>query len=397
MQSWYFSEQSYYPAWAATKGAPRVTVPSEVIDPAVAKKIIEDCIEEWKVADQVGLNIMVNEHHAGYLCMSVSCLLTLGILATHTKKARLLALGIPVLNRMDPVRIAEEIGYVDTLSGGRLEIGLVKGSPFEVHLSNANAGHGMKRFYESHDLILKALSSRQGSFSYEGPNFDYRHVNVLPPSFQRPHPPVWLTTLSTKTAIEAGRRGHVLAITASAPAARKAYPVYRDVYRETFGREPSLDRFAFLGYVGIGRTEQEGMERAHKIMEFVRTSERTPANYLNPPGFHSVEDNARILKAGSTRTHRAQFLPDGTPMSPVPIAEDYIKSNVMFAGNPDQVFEQIKAFYDSCGGFGNFLMQMGGLMSSEEIRDSIRLFASDVQPRLEGLFKKHRETAYAPA
>ena len=85
MQSWYFSEQSYYPAWAATKGIPRVTVPSEVVDPVIAKRIIEDCIEEWKVADQVGLNIMVNEHHAGYLCMSVSCMLTLGILASHRK------------------------------------------------------------------------------------------------------------------------------------------------------------------------------------------------------------------------------------------------------------------------------------------------------------------------
>lgn len=395
MRSWYFSEQSYYPAWAKTQGVPRVSVPSNVVEPAIAQKIIEDCIEEWKVADEVGLNIMVNEHHAGYLCMSVSCMLTLGILASHTKKARLLALGIPLLNRLDPLRIAEEIAYVDTLSGGRLEIGLVKGSPFEVYISNANAALGMKRFYEAHDLVLKALSTQSGSFSYEGDNFDYRHVNVIPTSFQQPHPPVWLTTLSTNTAREAARRGHVLAITASAPAARRAYPVYRDIYRETFDREAPIDRFAFLGYVGIGRTEKEGMERAHKVMEFVRTSERTPAKFLNPPGFHAIEDNARILKAGTTRTHRAQFLPDGTPMSPVPIAEDYIKSNVMFAGNPDQVFEQIKVFYDSCGGFGNFLIQMGGMMESEEIRDSIRLFASEVQPRLNRLTQTKHAAEFA--
>ena len=392
MRSWYFSEQSYYPAWAKTQGAPRVTPPSDVIDPAVAKSILEDCIEEWKLADQMGLNIMVNEHYAGYLCMSVSCMITLGILASHTRKARLLALGIPLLNRMDPLRIAEEIGYVDTLSGGRLEIGLVKGSPFEVHISNANAGDGMRRFYEAHDLVLKALSTRSGSFSYESPNFDYRHVNVMPPSCQQPHPQVWLTTLSTKTAREAAKRGHVLAITASAPAARRAFPVYREVYRETFHREAPLDRFAFLGYCGIGRTEKEGMERARKVMDFVVTSERTPSNFLNPPGFHATEDVARILKAGTTRTHRAQFLPDGTPMSPVPIAEDYVKSSVMFAGSPDQVFHQIKDFYDSCGGFGNFLIQMGGMLTSEEIRDQIRLFANEVQPRLEELHR-HREAA----
>ena len=119
MKSWFFSEQSYYPAWD-NLGTSKITAPSSAVDTDHAHRILKDYIAECVLADDLGLNIMVNEHHASYTCMSVSCMLTLGILANATRKARLLALGIPILSRMDPFRIAEEIAYVDVLSRGRL-------------------------------------------------------------------------------------------------------------------------------------------------------------------------------------------------------------------------------------------------------------------------------------
>jgi len=60
--------------------------------------------------------------------MSVSCTLTLAMLARQTKNARLLALGVPIANRYDPYRVAEELAMIDVISNGRLEIGLVKAS-----------------------------------------------------------------------------------------------------------------------------------------------------------------------------------------------------------------------------------------------------------------------------
>ena len=99
-------------------------------------------------------------------------------------------------------------------------------------------------------------------------------------------------------------------------------------------------------------------------------------------------DNARILKAGETGTHRAKTLPDGTPMSNPPTAREQIVNSVVFAGTPDQVYEQIKRFYDSVGGFGHILMQMGGTMTHEEIKDSLTLYARHVEPRLRGLTEK---------
>ena len=62
----------------------------------------------------------------------------MAILARETKKIRLLCLGMPIANRMDAVRVAEEYSMIDVISRGRLEMGFVKGSPFEVTPANSD-------------------------------------------------------------------------------------------------------------------------------------------------------------------------------------------------------------------------------------------------------------------
>lgn len=388
MKSWFFSEQSYHPAWE-NPGTTKISTPSSAVDPEVAHRLLKEYIDQCKLADELGLNIMVNEHHASTTCMSVSCMLTLGILANATSRARLLALGLPILNRLDPIRIAEEIAYVDVLSRGRLEIGLIKGTAFELYVSNSHPVTAGRRYWEMHDLITTALKHRDGPFSWESETFNYRYANVIPPCYQDPAPPMWLTTLSTSTAKEAGRRGHVLGITAVARAARASFPMYREEYQKTFGRPAPLDRFAYLGYVAVARDEKTAIERGRRILKFVEASERIEQRFINPPGMMPHADNARFLKAGTTETHRTKVLPDGTPMSNPPTPQEQIINSVLFAGTPDQVYEQMKRFYDSVGGFGNMLVQMGGTQGHDEICDSLRLYATEVQPRLEALTKAH--------
>lgn len=390
MKSWYFSEQSYWPAWDQYMDNPRITTPSGAVDPDVANRLLNEYLDECMLCDELGLNIMVNEHHSALTCMSVSCMLTLGILAAKTKNVRLLALGIPVMGRMDPFRIAEEIAYVDTLSRGRLEIGLIKGSAFELFVSNSQPVGADKRFWESHDLIIEALKRRDGPFSWESENFNYRYVNVIPPCYQTPHPPVWQTTLSTKTAVRAAQLDYVVGITAVARAARESFPMYRKEYQRVHGRPAPLDRLAYLGYVSVADDEETAIERGQKILKFVETSEGIAQQFVYPPGLVPNEMTAQMIRAGKTVTHRSNTLPDGTPMSNPPTAREQIINNVLFAGTPDQVYEQIKTFYKSVGGFGNLLVQMGGTMTHEEIKDSLTLYARHVQPRLDELTASHK-------
>src|SRR6202011_5859860 len=89
----------------------------------------------------------------------ISVPMALAIIARETKRSRLLSLGNPIANRPDPVRVAEEMAWLDVLSGGRLEMGLVKGAPYEIAPANSNPANLMRRYWEAHDLILKAMST----------------------------------------------------------------------------------------------------------------------------------------------------------------------------------------------------------------------------------------------
>ena len=63
--------------------------------------------------------------------------------------------------------------------------------------------------------------------------------------------------------------------------------------------------------------------------------------------------------------------------------DDLIDAHVVFAGTPDQVFEQIKAYNTYVGGCGHLLMMgQGGNLSHEDTVASLKLFSREVLPRL---------------
>ena len=134
MRVYQFTEQAYYPAWKDHAGSLRINLPNSLSDPQIAADLFHRYYDESIFADELGLDIMLNEHHRP---PPVSPLLRgrLAILARITKRAKLLALGVPLANRADPLRIAEELSMIDVISRGRLVMGFVKGVPFEVPVS----------------------------------------------------------------------------------------------------------------------------------------------------------------------------------------------------------------------------------------------------------------------
>ena len=84
MHCWYFSEQSYHPAWDEVPGNPKIVPPATYIHPPTAHRLLQEYLRECQLADELGMDIMVNEHHGTYTCMSVACMLTLSALAATT-------------------------------------------------------------------------------------------------------------------------------------------------------------------------------------------------------------------------------------------------------------------------------------------------------------------------
>ena len=101
MKAWHFSEMAYHPAWEELGDSLRNIVPSSVYDPKVGADLNHRYLDEWALCDELGINIMVNEHHTTATCATPVCTIPIAILARETKKVRLLCLGMPIANRMD--------------------------------------------------------------------------------------------------------------------------------------------------------------------------------------------------------------------------------------------------------------------------------------------------------
>ena len=96
MRVYYFTEQPYPDAWNDHQGTLRVTLPNRRLDPTIAADLFHRYYDEWMLADELGLDVMVNEHHQTATCMSSTCIVGLSVLARITKRARILVLGYPL-------------------------------------------------------------------------------------------------------------------------------------------------------------------------------------------------------------------------------------------------------------------------------------------------------------
>src|SRR4026208_1435972 len=84
----------------------RASLPNRYCDPRVAADLFEECIDEFLLADECGLNVVAIEHHAGINSLLAANPMLLGILARQTRKVRILTLGTPTSLRPDAGRVA---------------------------------------------------------------------------------------------------------------------------------------------------------------------------------------------------------------------------------------------------------------------------------------------------
>ncbi len=285
MRTWFFTEDAYpYLPDAENYESIRVNLPNSNFDPATDADLYHMYLDMWCAADEMGLEIMNNEHHQTATCMVPAAPIMLGILARETKKARLLILGNPIANRKQPVRVAEEMAVIDVLSRGRLECGFVRGVPYEVAPANAFPYRGSEKLWEAHDLIMKAWTHHDGPFNFEGRWFHARQVNIWPRPYQQPHPPVWITMGNANSATQVAQRAHTGAVfLAGYSDIRSIYDGYRQAYLENHGQESPLDRLAYCALIFVGENEKEAKEGADKLLWYM-TSNKVAPQFNNPPG-----------------------------------------------------------------------------------------------------------------
>ncbi len=380
LKTWFFTEDCYpdLPEQDSYDSI-RVDLPNKYCDPENASRLYNQYLDIWCAADEMGLEIMLNEHHQTATCMVPAAPIMLGILARQTKDARLLILGNPLPNRNQPVRVAEEMALVDVISKGRVEVGFVRSVPYEAAAANILPYRGSERLWESHDLILKAWTTHDGPFNFEGEWYHHRQVNIWPRPYQQPHPPVWITTGSAASTLPVAQHKHVGAIfLAGYSKVRPIFDAYRENYLKLHGEHAPLDRLAYCGLIYVGDDEKTAAEGANKMMWYMQAN-KVADHWKNPPGYHPPVVSANVLRGAHVSGSGAAYSTDLT---------EHMRRGNVFAGTPDQVYEQIKAFWEYSGGFGHMLMMgQAGHMTEQETLRSMHLYNSEVYPRLKELAK----------
>ncbi|MFQ6029970.1 MAG: LLM class flavin-dependent oxidoreductase, partial [Dehalococcoidia bacterium] len=185
-----YSERHKFPAnWP---------VPPSYHDPKIAMQSYQEGLEECQFAEELGFDwISLSEHHYSGNRTTPNPALMAATVAERCQKARIALLG-QLLPLHNPVRAAEEIGMLDTLTGGRVVMGFMRGTLSEDQTYGMNPTESRGKLIEGMDLILKALTEPQ-PFSWEGRYYQYRTVSIWPRPVQQPMPPGLVATRSADT------------------------------------------------------------------------------------------------------------------------------------------------------------------------------------------------------
>lgn len=379
MRAWYFTEMPYpyLPPFEEISSI-RVNLPSKHFDPKVAADLYNRYLDEYMIADEAGLDLMVNEHHQTATCIDTCAPLSMAILARQTKNARLCILGNPIANRGDPIRIAEEMAMVDCISHGRVEAGFVRGVPYEIFAANTVPSQTLDRLWEGVDLVVKAWTTTDGPFNFEGKYTHKRAINLWPRPYQTPHPPVWVTGSSDVGSVRhAASKGFVFA-TFLQPydKVRRLFDAYREAYKDN--GQPGGGGVAFMPLMYVAENEAEARKGAEELSWYLKA--KTEPQFRNPPGYVPVDVNVAAMKfADDARASRTDGMRKMT-------LDDQREQGVVMFGTPDQVVEQIEREYERIGGFDHLLMMMqAGFLDHKRTVSNIKLFANEVYPRIKHL------------
>lgn len=391
MEAFHFTEMAYPyipDDYVERYSGARVVLPNAVYDREKGADMYNAYLDQHEYADELGYNIFLNEHHQTVTCANSAVSVTAGALVRRTKQAKILILGNAIPNREQPLRVAEEIALLDTISRGRILCGFLRGVPGEIHPSNVNPVYNRERFNEAHDLIVKSWTTPE-PFAWEGQHYQYRYVNAWPQPYQKPHPPIWVSGVGTMETVDwAAAMGYTYAIfLAPWDVTARLFDRYRQKAVEAGRPEPGPDKLAYLVLLFVGDSEEQAQRDGRGLEWYLRM--RQARGFWFPPGHSPVEATAR----GWTASNKNAGPGGAEKLS----WEEYQERGIAICGTPDTVIKRLRQLYDMTG-FGNLLMMMhAGTMSNDVVMKSQRLFATEVLPALREFEKTPRRPEAAAA
>jgi alkanesulfonate monooxygenase SsuD/methylene tetrahydromethanopterin reductase-like flavin-dependent oxidoreductase (luciferase family) len=372
MLAYHFTEMPYpfLPEDAEERyGAMRVTLPNKLFDPRKGHELYNRYLDEYEYADELGLEIMLNEHHATATCLDANVSISAAALIRRAKRAKIAIVGFPLAHR-NPIQVAEDAAMLDVISAGRIICGFVRGVGTEIHPANTNPAETRERMYEAHDLIIRAWTAKE-VFNWEGKHFQFRYVNPWPRPYQQPHPPIWIAGTSPSGAPWVADHHYTFcAFLTSYEQTEALFGAYRARCRERGDPEPGTEKFAYLGLTYTAETERQAEEVGKKLLWYLYR--KRPVGFFAPYGFVPPEALAGFFDPARMRRYTRSW-------------EELKEEGVVIAGTPKTVIEKVRYLHERCGVGHLLMMNQAGFMTAEETRRSMELFAKEVYPAIRPL------------
>jgi alkanesulfonate monooxygenase SsuD/methylene tetrahydromethanopterin reductase-like flavin-dependent oxidoreductase (luciferase family) len=228
--------------------------PPVYCDRAVAAKSFQQAIALCRRAEDVGFDwISVSEHHYAPYIMTPNPLVFAAALTQVIKRAKLALLG-PLVPLSNPIRLAEEIAMVDSLSDGRVVVLFLRGTPNEFFTYDTDVKRTRGVTQEGIDLILKSWTEPQ-PFSWEGENFKFSTVSVWPRLRQDPLPPLYCSGGSDDSVTFAAKRRMGIAFSFADPVdVKKWVDLYKEKCREE-GWESTPEHVLYRGLAYVAESD----------------------------------------------------------------------------------------------------------------------------------------------
>lgn len=317
---------------------------------ATRLRIVEHC-------ERAGFSAYhIAEHHGTPLGLAPSPGLFLSAAIQRTTHMRLGPL-VFILPLYDPLRLIEEISMLDQMSGGRLELGIGRGtSPLEAALFNSDHKQSAPRYAEALEVILKGLTHK--TLNHEGQFYRYKDVPIELSPLQQPHPPLWIGGHSVDGAARAAKLGANYVTQDTAEATRPYMESYRAAWRDAHG-DKKLPKLGLLRFIVVADSDEAAEGLARRAY----------------PIWHRAYDHL-YRKHGMFHERGAK-----TESFEVTFAEG-VRG---IYGSPAKVARELRVQAEIAG--VNYLVGQFafGDLSEAEVSRSIALFGSEVMPVLQGM------------
>lgn len=322
-----------------------------------------------ELAEELGFDVVwPTEHHFFDYSFCPDNLELLAYVAGRTKTIGLGTAAV-ILPWNEPLRVAEKVALLDTVSGGRVRFGMGRGlsqrefAPFR----GVEMDESRDRFDEASVMIVDAL--RTGFIEGDGPMYPQPKTEIRPRPERSFDGRIYAVANSQDSVIACARVGGQMIMFSEAHWERRLPSIeyYREQYQEFHGKAAPPVMTADFTF-------------CHEDADYAKeVAEQCMATYLQSllEHYDLMGDHLDNMKGYTGYGKQASKLRE---IGFDKYVDGFLAANSY--GTPEQMLEKYRERYEVIGAFEEATCFRFGGISQEDALSSMRLFADKVMPEL---------------